>query len=64
MFSVEKEIYSFEHHTDDTGEEWFIVNQDTWYPKRNFTESEAKADYLSETSIQKRYNDTYRVWCN
>ena len=64
MFSVETEIFTFERFVDDNGAAWFIINQDTWYPVENFTEEEARADYLSEEAIQGRYNSTYSAWCD
>lgn len=64
MFTVESEIYSFKSFTDDEGKAWFIVNQDTWYPKDSFTAKEAKRDYLSKEAIMNRYNTTYSTWCD
>jgi hypothetical protein len=64
MFTVETEITSLKSFTDDEGKEWFIINQDTWYPKDDFTENEARTDYLSEKSTADRYNSTYSTWCD
>lgn len=58
------EIWSFEERTDENGEKWYVINQDTHYPMSQWTEEEARADYSSEESIRERYNDLYRAWCD
>lgn len=64
MFTVETKVELFNVHTDDNGEKWYIINQDTWYPADRFTPEEARADYESEQSVMNRYSSTYSAWCD
>lgn len=62
-FADDGRIQSCEKRNDKDGK-WWVINQDTYYPRDRYTEDEAKADYSSPESIMERANDRYSTWCD
>jgi hypothetical protein len=62
-FADNGKIWSCEKHDDKDGK-WWVINQDTYYPRDRYSKEEAEADYSSPESIMARADATYRAWCD
>jgi hypothetical protein len=59
---IETEIRSVSRYTDDNGEGWIVINQDTHYPLSVWSEDEAIADYQDLRRAEERADAEWRMW--
>ena len=55
-------VYSTSRYTDESGEEWLVINQDTHYSLSHWSEVEAIADYQKPEVAAKRAQDEWSLW--